>query len=375
MNERRVQPAIWSAQPLDADVARSVDRICCSDDVQYVAVMPDVHLAHDVCVGAVVATKELIYPAAVGSDIGCGMAVIATDAEAELLQDEQRAAQLLAGLYSEVPSNKHRKRRELPISLVQQQLSCPHLAKLAERDGCVQFGTLGRGNHFLDFEQDEDGRVWVLVHTGSRAMGQAITRHHLANMERNRGLTFCEATSDVGRDYLNDVSWARAYASENRLAMLAAVDGLLHRLFGINLQWGSLIHSDHNHVAHEDHFNETLWVHRKGAQSARDGELAIIPGSMGSPSFHAIGRGEARSLSSCSHGAGRALSRSEARKRINVHALNRQMKDIWFDRRRGLALREEAPAAYKDIRRVMQAQKQLVRIVRELRSVLSYKGS
>jgi tRNA-splicing ligase RtcB len=336
--------------------------------------MPDVHLANDICVGAVVATSELIYPAAVGSDIGCGMAAIATDAEAELLRDEQRAAHLLAGLYRDVPSNKHRSRRNLPASLLEQPLSCPTLLKSAERDGAVQLGTLGRGNHFLEFQHDEEERVWVLLHTGSRAMGQAITRHHLAKMEGARGLASCEAVSLVGRNYLGDVCWARTYASENRLEILNSVDKLLSTLFGVHLQWESLIHNDHNHVAREQHFSETLWVHRKGAQSARDNECVIIPGSMGTTSFHAIGRGNATALYSCSHGAGRSLSRSEARMKVNVRALHRQMKGIWFDQRRSSALCEEAPVAYKDIRRVMQAQKDLVRIVREVRPLLSYKG-
>jgi tRNA-splicing ligase RtcB len=302
------------------------------------------------------------------------MAAIATDAESNLLQDEQRAAKLLAGLYRDVPSNKHYTRRDLPASLMQQPLSCALLSKLADRDGRVQLGTLGRGNHFLEFQGDDEGRLWILVHTGSRAMGQAITRHHPAKMEVSRGLAFCEAASDVGSCYLNDVDWARAYASENRLAILQTVDKLLQRLFGTTLQWESLIHSDHNHVVQESHFNDTLWVHRKGAQSARDGEPAIIPGSMGTPSFHVLGRGELRALCSCSHGAGRTLSRGEARKQINVRALSRQMRSVWFDRRRSSALCEEAPAAYKDIHHVMQAQKQLVRIIREVQPLVSYKG-
>jgi tRNA-splicing ligase RtcB len=206
-------------------------------------------------------------------------------------------------------------------------------------------------------------------------MGQAITRQHLANSTCDGRLAHLDSGSDAGRNYLADVDWARVYARESRLAMLRAVEGLLLRMVDVQMQWNTLIHSDHNHVSQEHHFGEMLWVHRKGAQQAGDGGLAIIPGSMGTPSFHVVGRGAVRSLCSCSHGAGRELSRSEARRNVTTRELLRQMHQVWFDHRRASALREEAPSAYKDIRRVMKTQKELVSVVRELRPLLSYKGA
>jgi tRNA-splicing ligase RtcB len=373
--ERPAPLRIWSADPLPADVARSAERLCRADDVCHVVLLPDVHLARDVCVGAVIATRRLIYPAAVGGDIGCGMASVAVNAAADVIADERRAAWLLASLYREVPWNRQPERQPWPDALEKLVLSHPALDKLAERDGRVQLGTLGRGNHFLELQADADQRLWLMVHSGSRGMGQAITAHHTRAAPRTAGLACLDATTDAGRAYLNDVAWARAYAAENRLAMLRAVELLLHEGFSATLDWSTLIHSDHDHVRRETHFGEEFWVHRKGAQPAAAGEPGIIPGSMGTATFHVEGRGCAEAWLSCSHGAGRQLSRDAARRSIGVLRFERQLEDIWFDRRRSQALCEEAPQAYKDIERVLRAQKDLVKIIRRLEPVLCYKGT
>ena len=368
----------WLVEPMSADVARSIERLACSDDVRYLAVMPDVHLARDVCIGTVVATSELVYPFAVGSDIGCGMVAMRLDGDADILADERRAARLLSGLYREVPSNRHPARTmpaQLPEALVASALRVPQLEKTKHRDGRVQFGTLGRGNHFLELQADEENRLWVMAHSGSRAMGQAITAHHLASSEpRPGGLPSLAADSPAGQAYLSDVAWAILYADQNRLAMLAAVARLFGELFGVTPATDSLIHANHNHVQREVHWGREYWVHRKGAQSARSGEPGIVPGSMGTASFHVAGRGCEESLCSSSHGAGRKMSRTDARRTISRRKLDRQMAPVWFDHRRAESLRDEAPGAYKDIHAVMRAQKKLTRIVRELRPILSYKG-
>jgi tRNA-splicing ligase RtcB len=367
--------ATWLADPLASDVAKSVDRLRTSGDVQQVALMPDVHLAKDVCIGAVVATTQLIYPAAVGNDIGCGMLSIAFDADANLLNSERSAAQVLAGLYELAPCNKHPKPRELPACLTRLDLSDQRLKKLAGRDGRVQLGTLGRGNHFLEFQADEQGRLWVMIHSGSRAIGQAIADHHLMNARpAESGLKYLDSNADVGRLYLSDVHWARMYAAQNRLAMLAAVSELMQKRFAITSDANTLIHSDHNHVQQELHAGKSLWIHRKGAQSAALDEPGIIPGSMGTANFHTAGRGCENALLSSSHGAGRALTRTDARRKVTGKDFVRQVGNLWYDHRIANKLRDEAPVAYKDIRRVMKAQHNLTRIVRELRPLLSYKG-
>ncbi|HEY3393982.1 MAG TPA: RtcB family protein [Lacipirellulaceae bacterium] len=365
----------WLTEPLGHAVAQSVDRLCRLDDVQRVAIMPDVHLAQDVCVGAVMGTQQLIYPAAVGGDIGCGMATLAFDLEAAAIDSEAEAGAILKGLYELVPGNKHRKPRDLPARLDALPLSDSRLRCIAQRDGRVQLGSLGRGNHFLEFQADQDGRLWALIHSGSRAIGQAITAHHVRNASHSApGIAYLNAGEESGQGYLADVAWARAYAQENRLAMLRAVEQLMQRLFCAAADGDSLLDCDHNHVQLEQHSSQPLWIHRKGAQSAALDEPGIIPGSMAAASFHTRGRGCANALSSCSHGAGRKLSRTEARQSLSEKLFARQVGNLWYDVRRAGRLRDEAPSAYKDIRAVMRAQRDLARIERQLRPILSYKG-
>jgi tRNA-splicing ligase RtcB len=370
----------WLAAPVPRDVADSIARLAAADDVRYVAVMPDVHLAAEVCVGLAVATTRTIYPCAVGSDIGCGMAALRFGANADALADEAVAAAILAALYKHVPSLKHSARdapNSLPEQLLASPLSHPRLEKLKQRDGRLQLGTLGRGNHFLELQRDASGGLWLMLHSGSRGMGQAITAHHLemaASASRKRRFVGIEADSVAGQAYLQDLEWAIAYARANRLAMIEATRRILFEQCDAEAQLESLIHCDHNHVRRETHFGEPLWVHRKGALSAADGEPGIVPGSMGTRSFHVLGRGEPASLCSSSHGAGRSLSRGDAARKISAAELQRQMRGVWFDHRRTTLLRDEAPTVYKDIGAVMRAQRALTRIERELHPGLSYKG-
>lgn len=379
----------WLSEPLPDDVESSLRRLAESEDVQHMAVMPDVHLSAEVCVGAVVATGELLYPAAVGGDIGCGIAAVRFEVGAEVLAQERWAERMLNALARQVPPNRHSSRTigALPDALLSDPLSSPRLEKLKSRDGRVQLGTLGRGNHFLEFQSDDQERLWLMVHSGSRAMGQAITRHHLSVAADQTGaapgntaqpgsspLLALDGAATAGQDYLHDLAWGRRYASHNRQRMVESVACLVRELFGADTDWSSLIESDHNHVRRESHFGREFWVHRKGAQLASDGEPGVIPGSMGTASFHVQGRGCPLSLTSSSHGAGRRLSRTEARRSITGRQLQKQLSGVWFDRRRAAALRDEAPLAYKDIRKVMRAQKSLTRITRELRPVLTYKG-
>lgn len=356
---------------MPADVRQAVKRLAQAGDVRRIAVMPDVHLSHDVCTGLVVATGSRIYPQAVGNDIGCGMAAIRFDASADVL-DERNAAALLDGLARAVPAM----RQPAPLEVLLGPLSDPALERIRARDGRVQLGTLGRGNHFVEFQEDDDGRLWLMLHSGSRAIGQAVTERHLARAERDAsGLSWFDADSAAGAAYLRDMEWALAYAERSRATMIERIGELVRDRLGVALDEMSRITCNHNHVRREVHFGEPLWVHRKGTLSARDGEASVIPGSMGTLSFHVAGRGDEESMCSSSHGAGRRLSRTDARSAIRARDLERQMKAVWFDHRLANALREEAPAAYKDIRAVMRAQRNLTRIVRTLRPRLVYKGT
>lgn len=369
----------WLTAPLELEISNAIKRLTHSEGVRHIAIMPDVHLSGEVCIGTVVATKSQIYPQAVGNDIGCGMATIGFDCKAQELFTDTSAAKIFEELYRLIPSNRHSRitaKMELPARLQNHPLSDSKLEKSKTRDGRVQFGTLGRGNHFLEFQADEDDMLWVTVHSGSRGVGQQIVSHHLSQAQKIKsGLLFFEGTSIAGQAYLNDHQWACSYAEANRMEMIERVKELLRQLFNINPLESTLFSCDHNHVRQESHFGEDFFVHRKGSLSARQGEPGIIPGSMGAPTFHTRGRGCKESLCSSSHGAGRLMSRGEARRKITVTNLHRQMKGVWFDHRMGKWLVDEAPSSYKDINSVMRAQKDLTRIIRKLTPLLNYKGA
>ncbi len=369
----------WLTEPLPGDVAASIDRIRSTEGVERVVVLPDVHLSGIFCVGTVVASRERVFPGAVGSDIGCGMMAMRFEAFAsEVIPDNSGGMRILRALRTLVPTNRHSDRTmpdALPAELSPLALTSMPLRNRAARDGRVQLGTLGRGNHFLEFQVDDDGALWVMVHSGSRGMGQAITQHHLARCQRDAtGLAFFEVGSAECIEYEADVAWARRYASASRRAMVTTVSVLLETWFGAQADADSIIACDHNHVASEDHYGQAFRVHRKGALPAEDGQPGVIPGSMGTSSYHVTGRGCAESLQSSSHGAGRALRRSDAVRRVSRKQLALQMREVTYDRSIEKRLVEEAPAAYKDIERVMRAQSELTRIVRRVRPVLVYKG-
>lgn len=367
MSPSKARLKTWLADPLAKEVRWAVDRLLKEDDVVQVALMPDVHLAHDICVGTVVATQKSIYPQAVGGDIGCGMASVAFDFGAELLNHGANAAQILSAFGDVVPILKHR-RPKAPYLEVG-GLSCPSLQNEAQREGARQLGTLGRGNHFLELQADEDGVLWLCVHSGSRAIGRKIMASHLLDGEGR--LIALDAESEDGLAYLQDQDWALNYAQRNRTHILEAACAALTDLFGIEPDWQTLIECHHNMVRLEQVGEAKLWVHRKGAISARQGEAGIIPGSMGSATYHVSGRGCEQALHSSSHGAGRVCSRTEVRGRVSSKDLFREMEGVWFDRRKRETLREEAPSAYREITKVMRAQKKLTRILKPL---LSFKG-
>jgi tRNA-splicing ligase RtcB len=366
----------WVAQRPDAEVRAALERLRHADDVVGVAVMPDVHLASEVCVGVALATRGRLLPAAVGSDIGCGMAALAFDHEAGAVTE--LGPRILAALGAAVPVLRHPVRRRpcLPEVLAQQRLAGEPLERAKQREGSLQLGTLGRGNHFVELQSDDHGQLWAMVHSGSRGMGQRIRKWHEARGAGDEaGLRgFC-ADSEAGRAYLADLGWALRYAEENRRRILDALRGILDELLGARALEPSFVSCQHNFVRREEHEGRPLWVHRKGAISAREGERGIIPGSMGSASYIVEGRGEPRSLCSSSHGAGRAMRRGEAHRRISAKQLRRELRGVCFDERLADRLRDEAPGAYKDIGAVMRAQRELTAVVHRLRPLLAFKGA
>ncbi len=377
MSETSMPPIrAWLAAPIGHEVSEALERLRRAPDVQQIAVMPDVHLAADVCIGVVVATSHLIYPQAVGGDIGCGMLAVALDLDSTALHAPKVAGQVLAELGHAVPARRRNRRLIIPQpeGVANDRLSHPVLDSVRRREGETEFATLGSGNHFVEIQADEDARLWLMVHSGSRALGQAIRDYHLSRAQPvNNRLRALDAKSDAG-DYLHDASCARRFADASRRAIAEEVGRVLDRKLGAHVGWDTVITTDHNHVSLEQHGGCDLWVHRKGAMSARLGESGVLPGSMGSLSFHVEGRGHEEALRSSAHGAGRVLSRTAARRQVTERAFRQQMEGIWYDSRKTDGLRDEAPSAYKDIRAVLRAQKHMVKVTRTLRPVLNYKG-
>jgi len=364
----------WVSHKLDAKVNLRLKRLAEAQDVAKVAVMPDVHLAGEVCNGVVVATESQVYPQCIGGDIGCGYLSVELQIPDGLLAlgDELLAA-IWSGIRKAVPLNKHVDRAGFESDM---ELSSSSLEKSAVREGRLQLGTLGRGNHFVELQRDESGAFSLLIHSGSRAMGPLISAWHLkdADVDQCSGLKFLDARTDAGKAFLNDLQWARQYAHTNRLEMLGSIEKNAFFELGITVDRDSLIHLDHNHVQREVHAGSHLWVHRKGAQGLKLDQASVIPGSMGTTTYVVEGRANCEALNSCSHGAGRLMSRKEAANRLSVKRLRQEMSKVWYNRRRVKMLLDEAPSAYKDIRKVMKAQKELVRIVGRREPVLNFKG-
>jgi tRNA-splicing ligase RtcB len=347
--------------------------------VAHIAVMPDVHLASEFCVGTVVASPSLLFPNAVGGDIGCGMLAMPFDADADALRDAHTAARILGTLAELCPPRRHHGRtaHSLPPELRDRILSAPQLESAKRGEDCrTQLGTLGAGNHFLELQRDEStNRLWLMIHTGSRHLGQLVHHHYLPKTHRlDSGILALDAATPDGQHYFEDVQTVRAWAQENRRLLALRAAQALEQLLHITSLLAELLDCDHNHLATETHAGTQLFVHRKGATNAAPNAPGIIPGSMGTSSFHTLGKGHPDSLHSSSHGAGRALSRTEARTRTTISALRQQLRNVWYDTRIERHLREESPAAYKQIDAVMLAQEPLTTPTRRLKPLLVYKG-
>ena len=374
---------MWLAGPLPEGTADILKRLRRTSGVDHVAVMPDVHLATEFCVGTVVASRKWLFPHAVGGDIGCGMLAMRFAGGSSRPLEGEAAARILGALHSACPARRHHRKCAPPIppELTQGALSDTQLhAAAGSEDFRLQLGTLGAGNHFLELQRENaTGDLWIMIHTGSRHFGQQIFHHHFARARRlASGVMAIDAESDAGRAYLLDIQIAREYARQNRRLLADAAAKILERFLGIPPDLATLIECDHNHVQVERHGEmgrtSEFFVHRKGASPAAEGQEGLIPGSMGTHSFHTLGRGNQRSLCSSSHGAGRALSRSQARGRISRSEFRRQVRHVFYDGRMESQLLEEAPAAYKNVDAVMRAQADLTRIVRRLSPILIYKG-
>jgi len=358
-----------------------------------VAVMPDVHLGKGATVGTVIATRGAIVPAAVGVDIGCGMLAVKTDLAAGDLPESLQKVRSQIERDVPVGFDFHKEALD-PLGSLGTRFDdlgrrFPKL-RILDRLGRVegsrvwrQLGSLGGGNHFVELCLDTEGAVWIMLHSGSRGIGNQIgeaaitmAKEVAARVDRqlpHRDLAWLDEGTREFDAYVEGLGWAQEYASLNRDLMLELVHRALERSLGRKVRFlGEATNCHHNYARIEEHLGEKVWITRKGAVSAREGEIGIIPGSMGAKSFIVRGKGNEASYCSCSHGAGRTMSRARARKLFTREDLRTQTSGVECRKDEGVI--DEIPSAYKDIDRVMRAQSDLVDIVATLKQVLCVKG-
>jgi tRNA-splicing ligase RtcB len=358
----------------------------------HVAAMPDVHTGIGATVGAVIATYRAIIPAAVGVDLGCGMIATRTSLTADDL-DEQKLKRVFDQISRDVPvgRDQHKEARALTGAAKPHERGLrkilhdhPQLEKRFPRthNWVCQMGSLGGGNHFIEVCLDEAGRVWAMLHSGSRGIGNAIGTYFIELARRDaerrqlhlpdRDLAYFQEGAEHFDGYVEAVSWAQGYAAANRDAMMELVLAAMRRHLPAFEATDEAVNCHHNYVEREHHYGADVWVTRKGAIRARRGDLGIIPGSMGACSYIVRGKGAVESFQSCAHGAGRRMSRTQAQKAFTPQDLAEQTAGVVCRKDRGVI--DEIPGAYKPIDEVMANQVDLVEVVHTLKQVVCVKG-
>ncbi|NTX18024.1 RtcB family protein [Burkholderia cepacia] len=362
-----------------------------------VALMPDVHAGKGSTIGSVIATDKAIIPAAVGVDIGCGMNAVRLSLKASDLPESLTS--IRHQIERDVPlgaGGRHQRDADVEVLAQRLQPVPDSVARAVGGDAsgmamwkvtqkaAPQLGTLGSGNHFIELCIDENQDVWVMLHSGSRGIGNTIGSYFIEKAKKHMELHFInlpdgdlayipEDTDDF-RDYMAAVQWAQDYALENRKVMMQTVIAALRRHIPIEFTiTQEAINCHHNYVARENHFGRNLWVTRKGAIRAREGDLGIIPGSMGQRSYIVRGKGNPQSYCSCSHGAGRVMSRAKAKRMFNLDDLATQTEGV--ECRKDADVLDEIPGAYKNLDVVMGNQTDLVEVVHTLKAIMCVKGA
>ncbi len=353
---------------------------------KHIAVMPDVHLGIGATIGSVIPTKNAIIPAAVGVDIGCGMLAVKTQFDSAALEGRlKRIRENIERAIPLGPSQHHSPLKEAERWMGWKEFSNCHRAvqELAQK-ARAQLGTLGGGNHFIELCLDTEDRVWIMLHSGSRHIGKTLAERHIQAAKGllrqtlqslpDPNLAYLVKGTSEFQAYWHDLQWAQAYAYENRQLLLDLVLRATEKGLGGHeaVVPELVVNCHHNYAAIERHFGEKVYITRKGAVKAAQGEMGIIPGSMGTRSFIVRGKGNAEAFDSCSHGAGRRMSRSEARRTFSAEDLCRQTTGV--ECRKDTGVVDEIPQAYKDIDVVMRHQSDLVEVVAELKQVLCVKG-
>ena len=349
----------------------------------HIAVMPDVHYGKGATVGSVIAMKNAVSPAAVGVDIGCGMGAIKTSLKAEDLQDLQKIRHQIersipTGFYSHDNGRRSYDNEQAKILFEEFSSLDPKVQDL-DAKARKQLGTLGGGNHFIEICLDGENNVWLMLHSGSRNIGKTLAEIHINRARKlahnaelpDKDLSVFLAGTPEMEAYRRDLYWAQRYAYLNRAVMFDLLIDVLHEFFA-EIAFSPPIMCHHNYVSEETHFGEQVFVTRKGAIKAGMGDMGIIPGSMGTKSYIVRGLGNTESFESASHGAGRRMSRGQAKRTFTLEDLKTQTEGV--ECRKDRDVLDEIPGAYKPIEEVMTNQSDLVQIVAELKQVLCVKG-
>ena len=354
----------------------------------YVALMPDYHPGEEAMIGSVIPTREVILPSVIGGDLGCGMTAVRLPLQFETISG--RLGDIQGILKERIPvgsaHNAFVTERVKANPIWRRDTCAPILTNRLQRKLMRQFGSLGGGNHFLELQRDEEDGIWVMVHSGSRYLGVMMRDYYVEagrNQERIDSrlyfrIPYLTAHTKIAEDYLSDLQFVIDFARESRKEMMMRVleafaascgedEEMLRRVLADNAY-----DAEHNYTAEEEFFGTRLFVHRKGAIRVRKGQTGLVPGSMGTCSYVVEGRGNEFSFCSCSHGAGRAMSRGAASRAISDSDFRRSMKGVIYEHDR--RIKDEAPGAYKSIQQVMRGQKDLVKILYKLRPVVSIKG-
>lgn len=393
--EGQAEIKIW-AKSLDPEGLRQLVNLSKLAPVAALRAMPDAHAGAAATVGAVIALRGALIPSALGGDLGCGMSALKTSLKAEDLPESLRKLRLDWERQIPVGEEKRewsklkggwieRKARKMESRWKELLKETPALSKMLRRADTAwleQMGTLGGGNHFIELCLDQQGSVWVMLHSGSRGVGGAIGRHFIERARKEAGragqslpdqeLAWLEEGSPLFESYVEAMNWATDWAALNRETMMhQALESLKGFAGGFKIE-GNVIDCHHNYATKESWRGESLWVMRKGAIRAGAGEQGIIPGSMGAASYIVEGLGSEESICSCSHGAGRAMSRSKAKLAFKEEDIVRQLAGV--ECKKDLSVIDELPACYKDIDEVMEQQRDLVRPTARLKQILCVKG-
>lgn len=349
---------------------------------KHVAIMPDCHMGYGMPIGGVIATDDVVLPSAVGNDIGCGMRALKTnitDLDSNLVKAMMGNIRKVVPVGKGVNHKKAQSSKHIPVVSHKGNVICRE-----ENNIGIQIGTLGAGNHFIEIQKGSDGHIWFMIHSGSRHLGYAICKYYdklarglnekwFSKVNPKWELAFLPIGTEECRMYIHEMKYALEWANANRELMMSRVVDVAFSVFPFEILAEYDVH--HNYATVENHFGRNVWVHRKGATSAREGQIGIIPGSQKTSSYIVKGKGNRESFMSCSHGSGRTMSRREAREKLNLEEEIKKMDDLGIIHgMRNERDVEEAGAAYKDIKDVMNNQADLVDIVVELKPLGVIKG-